>query len=197
MDAACKELRKRVEFLNQQASNKAYTDTFLASPTGLVNDTATTAQSLDLTSLQTSKHHPDFRIRNQHKVLQLATILSDLQLYLSAAQRSQNQAAFDDLCVRITKAGEGLSSLAHPMSVEKADCAATKLTGGQLSDVCESMKESKWYRVEHGGKLQEGEKHDSLSLERIGRAREVYETTLGTESGGNSEIGADGGVSLG
>ena len=121
----------------------------------------------------------------------LHAVLSDLQLHLSAAQRMQNQAAFNDLCARITKAGAGLSSLAQPMPVEKSDCAATMLDGAQLSDVCKSMKESEWYRVEHGGVAEEGEKHDSLSFERIGRAREVYEASLSTEPNGSSEIGVD------
>lgn len=191
MEAAWKEIQNRLDYLKRHDSNEEKTDTSFASPTELVNDTATTAQSLDLPSLQTSKHHPDFRIRNQHKVLKLATILSDLQLHLSVAQRLQNQSTFDDLCARITKAGEGLSSLAQPMPANKADCAATKLDGRQLSDVCKSMKDSEWYRAEHGGVAEEGEKHDSLSFERIGRAREVYEASLSTEPNGSSEIGVD------
>lgn len=186
MDIAWKELQKRVDDL------KGKDDHSLASPTDFINETATTSQTLDLTSLQTSKHHPDFRIRNQHKVLKVAAILSDLQLHLSAAQSSQNQAAFNDLCARITKAGEGLSSLAQPMPVEKSDCAATKLDGRQLSDVCKSMKESEWYRVEHGGVAEEGERHNGLSLERMERARKIYEANLGKES---SEA-EDEGVSL-
>lgn len=192
MDIACKELQKRVDDLKGKHSDKPNTHRPLASPSDLVNDTATTAQSRDLTSLQTSKHHPDFRIRNQHKVLELATILSDLQLYLSAAQRSQNQAAFNDLCARIMKAGEGLSSLAQPMPVQKSDSAATKLDGGQLSDVCKSMRENEWYQVEHGGVLEEGEKHDRLCSGRIMGAKKAYEATL-IEKSSEAE---DDGVSL-
>ena len=191
MEAAWKEIQNRLDYPKDQENHEKDTDRSLASPTDLVNENTTTAQTLDLTSLQTSKHHPDFRIRNQHKVLKLATILSDLQLQLSAVQRSQDQSAFDDLCVRITKAGEGLASLAQPMPANKADCAATKLDGRQLSDVCKSMKDSEWYRAEHGGVAEEGEKHDSLSFERIGRAREVYEASLSTEPNGSSETGVD------
>jgi len=115
------------------------------SPTDLINETTPTTQTLDTTSLQTSKHHTDFRIRNHPKTLKLATILSDLQQHLSAARRSENQSAFNDICARITKAGEGLSSLTQPMLVEKADSATTKLDGEQMSDVCRSMKECEWY----------------------------------------------------
>lgn len=189
MDIAWKELQKSVDDLKSKDGHS------LASPSDLVNDTATTSQTLDLTSLQTSKHHPDFRIRNQHKVLKLSAILSDLQLHLSAAQRMQNQAAFNDLCARITKAGAGLSSLAQPMPVEKSDCAATMLDGAQLSDVCKSMKESEWYRVEHGGVAEEGEKHERLSSERIKGARKAYEASLSTEPNDSSEA-EDDGVSL-
>lgn len=164
-----KELPKRVDDLQSK-------DPSLAKPTDLITETPITiTQTLDLTSLQTSKHHPDFRIRNQHKILKLATILSDLQLHLSAAQRSQNQPAFDALCARITKAGEGLESLAQSMPVEKADCAATKMGGGQMAEVCRSMGEGEWYRVEHGGVVEEGGEHDRLSLGRVERAREAYE----------------------
>jgi hypothetical protein len=192
MDIACKELQKRGDNLKIKDSHEHHTNRALAAPTDLINDTATTAQSLDLTSLQTSKYHPDFRVRNQHKVLKLTTILSDLHLHLSAANRTQNQAAFNDLCARITKAGEGLPSLAQPMPVEKSDCAAMKLSGEQMSDVCKSMKESEWYRVEHGGVAEEREKHDSLSLERVEHARKAYEASLSKE---NSEA-EDEGVSL-
>jgi hypothetical protein len=183
MDIAWKELQKREDDLKGKDCHT------LALPSELVNDTATTFQTLDLTSLETSKHHPDFRIRNQHKVLKVSAILSDLQLHLSAAQCTQNQAAFNDLCARITKAGEGLSSLAQPMPVEKSDCAATKLDGGQLSDVCKSMKESEWYHVEHGGVFEEGEKHYGLSTERIRGARKAYEASLSKE---NSEADDEG-----
>jgi hypothetical protein len=189
MDAVWQNLRNQQENLKDKNGGEINTDKPLALPLDLVNDNATTPQSLDLTSLQTSKHHPDFRIRNQHKVLKLAAILADLQLHLSAAQRSQDQSAFNDLCARITKAGEGLSSLAQPMPAAKADCAARKLNGGELSDVCKSMKDSEWYHVEHGSLAGEGEKHDSLSLERIERAREVYEASLSTEPNESSERG--------
>ena len=185
MDAVWPNLQNQQEDLKDEID----TDRCLALPSDLVNDSATAAQSLDLTSLQTSKHHPDFRIRNQHKVLKIAAILADLQLHLSAAQRSQDQPAFDDLCARITKAGEGLSSLAQPMPAAKADCAARKMNGGELSDVCKSMKDSEWYHVEHGSVAGEGEEHDSLSLERIERAREVYEASLSTEPNESSEMG--------
>ena len=82
--------------------------------------------------------------------------------------------------------------MAQPMPVEKSDCAATKLDGGQLSDVCKSMKESEWYRVEHGGVAEEGVKHDGLSSERTKGARKAYEASL---SMGSSEA-EDEGVSL-
>ena len=59
------------------------------------------------------------------------------------------------------------------MGVEKADCAATKMTGEQMLDVCRSMGEGEWYRVEHGGMLEEGERQDGLSAERVERAREA------------------------
>ena len=174
MDATIDDLQKRIEYHYHQTSAKPHPTTPLASPTDLINDTpTTTTQTLDLTSLQTSKHHPDFRIRNQHKILKLSTILSDLQLHLTTAQRSQNQPAFDSLCVRITRAGEGLGSLAQLMGVEKADCAATKMTGEQMLDVCRSMGEGELYRVEHGGMLEEGERQDGLSAERVERAREA------------------------
>lgn len=191
MEAAWKEIQNRLDHLRDRDSNENNTDKSLASPTELVNDTTPTAQSLDLTSLQTSKHHPDFRIRNQHKVLKLATILSDLQLHLSVAQRRQDQLAFDDLCARITKVGEGLPSLAQPMPANKADCAARKLDGGEMSDVFKSIKDSEWYHVEHGGVTEEGGRHDSLSLERLGRARQVYEASLSTEANVSGEIGVD------
>lgn len=64
MEAAWKQIQNRLDYLEDQDANENNTDKDLASPTDLVNDAATTAQSLDLTSLQTSKHHPDFRIRN-------------------------------------------------------------------------------------------------------------------------------------
>lgn len=193
MDDTLKELQKRMDDLKTHNSNKNQTDASLATPTDLINDTPTTAQSqaLDLTSLQTSKHHPDFRIRNQHKTLKLAQILSDLHLHLSAAQTSQNQAAFNDICARITKAGEGLGSFAQPMPVEKADCAATKMDGGQMAEVCRSMGEGEWYRVEHGGLVEEGEGHDGISAERVGRARGVYEARLGKAGDSGSEVGAE------
>ena len=76
-----------------------------------------------------------------------------------------------------------MPGLAQAMPANKADCAARKLNGGELSDVCKSMKDSEWYRVEHGGMAEEGENHDSLSLERVERARSVYEASLSTESG--------------
>ncbi|GAB7330466.1 hypothetical protein MBLNU13_g02076t1 [Cladosporium sp. NU13] len=188
MDAACKGFQTRLDHLKDQNNNEDDSGRSLASPTDLVNDTTTIAQTLDLTSLQTSKHHADFRIRNQHRVLKLATILSDLQLHLSAAQRSQNQSVFDDLCARITKAGEGLASLAQSMPANKADCAARKLNGGELSEVCKSMKDSEWYHIQHGSVAGEGEKHDSLSLGRIRLAREAYEADLNTEG---SEVEID------
>lgn len=192
MEAAWKEIQNRLDHLKDQDSNENNTDKYLASPAELINDNTTTAQSLDLTSLQTSKHHPDFRIRNQHKVLKLATILSDLQLHLSVAQRSQDQLAFNDLCARISKAGEGLASPAQPTPAVKADCAAKKLNGGELSEVCKSMKDSEWYHVEHGDVAEEGEKHDSLSFERIGRAREVYEAESEHGKNAGAEVGAAG-----
>ena len=120
--------------------------------TDLVKDKITTAQTLDTTSLQTSKHHPDFRIRNQLKILKLATMLSDLQLHLSTAQHARNQSALDDLLTRLTKATEGLSSPVEPAPVKQSDSATRKLDGGELSDVCKSMKGSGWYRVEHGSR---------------------------------------------
>ena len=118
-------------------------------PTNLVKDKIATAQTLDTTSLQTSKHHPDFRTRNQLKTLKLATMLSDLQLHLSAAQHSQNQSALDDLLARLMKAAEGLSNLAQPVPTKQSDSATRKLDGGDLSDVCKSMNGSGWYRVKH------------------------------------------------
>lgn len=147
--------------------------------TDLVNEPeiTATAPTLDLTSLQTSKHHPDFRIRNQHKLLKLATILSDLNLHLSAAHRAQDQAAFDALHARICQAGDGLPSLAQAMPAKKGD-GVRRLSGGEMCDVNRSMRGSEWYRVEHGGLVEEGEGHDALSAGRVQRAREVYEASL-------------------
>jgi hypothetical protein len=118
--------------------------------TDLVDDDIATAQSLDTTSLQTSKHHPDFRIRNQLKMLKIANTLSDLQLHLSAAQRTQDQSMLDDLHARITKAGEGLSSLTQAMPSKQADSVARKLDGGEMSDVCKCIDNGGWYSLEHG-----------------------------------------------
>jgi len=122
----------------------------LLTPTDLVDDDIATAQSLDTTSLQTSKHHPDFRVRNQLKILTIANILSDLQLHLSAAQRTQDQSTLDDFFARITKAGEGLSSLTITMPSKQADSVTRKLDGGEMSDACKCMDSSGWYRLEHG-----------------------------------------------
>lgn len=165
--------------------------------TDLANgDLTTTAPTLDLSSLQTSRHHPDFRIRNQPRFLRLSTILSDLQLHLSTAYKTQDQAAFNDLHARIAKGGEGLSTLAQAMPPETADVAARKLNGAEMSEVVRCMKASEWYRAEHGKSVEEGEEHDILSLERIERATEVYEASLGKDSSGadgsDSEVEDDG-----
>ena len=76
------------------------------------------------------------------------------------------------------------------MLVEKADSATTKLDGEQMSDVCRSMKECEWYQVGHGGVVEEGEGYDRLCLERVGRAREVYEEGLSLSTG-SSDAEAD------
>ena len=83
--------------------------------------------------------------------------------------------------------------MAQAVPVEKADFAVTKMDGEQMAEVCRSMGEGEWYRVEHGGVVEEGERHHALSAERVERAREVYEASLrGKESdGGSGILGAD------
>jgi hypothetical protein len=153
--------------------------------TDLVTDLPTnSAPSLDLTGIQTSKHHPDFRIRNQPKMLKLATILSDLHLHLSAAHRNEDQAAFNTMHARITAAGEGLSSLAVAMPAEKKD-GAKRLSGGETWEIekTRQKKEREWYGVQHGCAVEEGGEHDGLSLDRVKRAREVWEAKLDRSEG--------------
>lgn len=148
-----------------------------------------TAPTLDLTSLRTSKHDPDFRIRNHHKVLKLAAILSDLNLHLSAAHRAQDQAAFNAMYARITAAGEGLGTLAQAMPAEKRD-GVRRLGGGELCEVNRTIKEGEWYHVQHGGDAEEGGEHDGSCLRRLERAREGYEARLDTGPD-SSEVGAE------
>jgi hypothetical protein len=150
--------------------------------TDLVTDLPTnSAPSLDLTGLQTSKYHPDFRIRNQPKMLKLATILSDLHLHLSVAHKNEDQAAFNAMHARITAAGEGLGNLAVAMPAEEKDGALKRLSGGELWEVkaLQRKKEREWYGVQHGCAAEEGEEHDGLSLERVKHAKEVWEAKLG------------------
>jgi hypothetical protein len=124
----------------------------LLTPTDPVDDNfTTTAPSLDTTSLQTSKHHPDFRIRNQLKIVKIVNVLSDLHMHLSATQKTQDQSALDDLLARTMKAGEGLANLAKAMPTKEADSVARKMDGAQMSEVCKCMDSSGWYRIEQEG----------------------------------------------
>jgi hypothetical protein len=171
-------------------SPQTHTSSLCFPITDLVIDLPTTsAPSLDLTSLQTSKHHPDFRIRNQTKMLKLATILSELRLHLSVAHRNEDQAAFNAMHTRITAAGEGLVSLAVAMPAEKKD-GARRLSGGELCDIerTKRKKEREWYGVQHGSAVEEGGGHDDLSLGRVKRAKEIYEAKV---DNGEGEVEAE------
>lgn len=55
-----------------------------------------------------SRHNPIYDHRNHNKRLEIETILSKFRTQLCMAQTIEDQAAFDDLYKRITKAGEGL-----------------------------------------------------------------------------------------
>lgn len=163
----------------------------------LINDLPTSPTD-PFSNLLSSRHNPDFRIRNQHKALKLATILSDLQLQLFAAQRAEDQVDFDALYRRICKAGDGLKSLAGD-----AEEGKVKDDSGFIEFMRVDWKEDQWF-VEHGGRVEEGERHDELSGERVRVARGEYEERFARmegvgEAGGDDgdEIGEDGGVAVG
>jgi hypothetical protein len=187
---------KSSEVLSQSPSLPSKLTTSPPLPiTDLVTDIPTTTPlTLDLTGLQTSKHHPDFRIRNQPKMLRLATILSNLHLHLSVAHRNEDQETFNALHARITAAGEGLGSLAVSVPAEKKD-GARRLSGGELSEVEKTKlkKDREWYGVQHGSAVEEGGEHNSLSLGRVERAKAAYEAKL-NRSVGEVDAKSDGKV---
>lgn len=132
-------------------------------------------------SIHTSKHATDFRVRNQTKILRLSDILSDLSMHLATAKRKEDQPAFDLLYARIVKAGDGLESLAQP-ELERSE------GGGNTGLQCGEGESWGWwvngqevagsYTVQHGNAGEEGEEYEELSKERVASASREYEAKL-------------------
>lgn len=129
-------------------------------------------------SIHTSKHARDFRVRNQTKILRLSDILSDLSMHLATAKRKEDQSAFDALYACIVKVGDGLENLTQP-ELERSE--TDKHTGLQCGEGeswgwwVNGQDEAGWYAVRHGDVGEEGIEHEALSRERVARARREYE----------------------
>lgn len=178
--------------------------------TDLVHDLSPkTTSSLPtcFSSIHTSKHAPDFRVRNQAKILRLSDILSNLSLHLAIAKKERNQATFDGLYARIAKAGEGLESLEAEIegreSGERENMVVRDGKGDGYSEGKEEtwgywvneQEEAGWYAVRHELAREEGREYEGSSRERIASAREEYEAGLerraADESGNGFVTGSD------
>lgn len=94
--------------------------------------------------------------------------------------------AFDALYKRICKAGEGLQSLAADVEEGKV------MEGDGFTEFTRvDWKEDQWF-VKHGGGVEEGERHDELSGERVRRARGEYEQRARAVEEGCEEENGDG-----
>jgi hypothetical protein len=109
----------------------------------------------------------------------LNTTLSDLRLHISSVYRTHDQAAFNDLHARTTKAGEGLSSFAEAVTWKKRDAESRKVEPREMRDVDECLNEDEWYHVQHENRVEEGEEYEWLCGERVRKAREEYEARVG------------------
>ncbi|KAM0723656.1 hypothetical protein Q7P37_000644 [Cladosporium fusiforme] len=149
-------------------------------------------------NLHASKHNPDFRVRNQLKFFKVSSILSGLRFQLFAAERTQDQAAFDALYARIVKAGEGLESLTSGLGESVEEMGLGGEDGG-FGEIMRVDRKGDWWHVVHGSAAEEGEMHDELSRERVKAAKSAYEEGLPEIqllSGDEHEMEQDGGVHL-
>jgi hypothetical protein len=159
----------------------------------LVLDSETVLQPLPFGSLHDSKHNPDFRSRNYAKSIKMSAIMSDFHTLLQAAGRSEDQSAFDCLHAKLSKAGEGLESLAQDPLVAQADeDQRSKDEGLGLGRIVPPNLEGDWYMVQHGSLEGDGAEDDASIMKRLQCARKAYETALDDEVSSESE--SDGGA---
>jgi hypothetical protein len=161
----------------------------------LVLDSDTVLQPLPFGSLHDSKHNPDFRGRNYAKSIKMSAIMSDFHTLLQAASRSEDQSAFDSLHAKLSKAGEGLESLAQDPLVAHADeDSEFKNEDLGLGRIVPSNLEGDWYMVQHGSLEGDGAEDDASITKRLQCARKAYEAALDDQ--GSSDSDSDGGAPI-
>lgn len=155
----------------------------------LVCGTSTHLPPPQLANIHASKHNPDFRIRNQEKVLKIGSILSSLQLHLQLAHRAGDQSGLDRIYARVLQAGKGLDDLPQCLKIPGSEA---KLDEDEdvLGEIMSVDRADEWYRVAHAVPTEEGAAFEVHSKARIREARAAYEAKVQLaelELGGGTE----------
>lgn len=143
----------------------------------LVCETSAQVSPPPFANIHTSKHNPDFRVRNQEKILAAENILSSLQIHLQSAHRAQDQSKFDEIYARVLQVGRSLGDLPQCPQIPDIEARLDVREEG-LGEIMSVNRAGDWYGVMHAVPRKEGEAHEVCSSRRIREARDAYEASL-------------------